>query len=245
MSARLAIVAEPAAASVAGLEGSFPWGEAIVVARGEVPHAPAVVALRQAGAEAPPSGDRLAVIAPTGDDLWSRTAWPVRDELFELDPPDPAAPLLLVTSHEDLHAVLIEKLTGRGIRVRIERELSAETLAEAATVAFPPVWDDEPLPGARAEAVPAAVFAPLAARRPLIAPRARLTFGLLPGVDHLAASTDDDVVQYADALQRFPEAFALQVALGRVAAERERASVVYGRLVEELTAAPRSAGPRG
>src|SRR2546429_6638729 len=29
--------------------------------------------------------------------------------------------------------------------------------------------------------------------RSLIAPRARVTFGLLPGVDHLAASADDEV----------------------------------------------------
>ena len=246
MSARLAIVAGPAAASVAALEGSFPWGEARVSAPGTAPDAEMVVALAEAGPEpAGAAGQR--VIAPTGEGLWSRAAWPVRDELFELDPPDPAADLLVVTSHEELHAGLVEKLTGRGIRLRTARELTADALAECAAVAFPPVWEDDPLPGARQEAVPAAVFGPLAARRPLIAPRAGLTFGLLPGVDHLAASTDDDVVQYADALQRFPDAFAPQVALGRVAAERQRASTLYGRLVEELgaTAAPRSAAPRG
>jgi hypothetical protein len=242
MSATLAIVAEPAAASVAALEGSFPWGEVRVSAPGTAPDADVVVALAEAGSEA--AGAH--VIAPTGEGLWSRAAWPVRDELFELDPPDPAAGLLVVTSQEDLHARLIEKLSGRGIRLRTARELTADALAESAAVAFPPVWEgDDPLPGARQEAVPAAVFAPLAAHRPLIAPRARLTFGLLPGVDHLAASTDDDVVQYADALQAFPEAFALQVTLGRGAAERQRASTLYGRLVEELRAVPRSAAPRG
>jgi hypothetical protein len=240
MSTTLAIVAEAAAASVAGLEGSFPWGDAIVAPPGEPPSADLTVTLCKVGADA---GQH--VLAPAGTGLWSRAAWPVRDKLFDLDPPDPAGGLLLVTGDEVLHAGLIDKLTERGIRLRTARELTADALAESGAVAFPPVWEDEPLPGARQETVPAAVFAPLAARRPLIAPRTPLTFGLLPGVDHLAASTDDDVVQYADALQSFPDAFALQVALGRIAAERQRASTVYGRLVEELRAAPRSAEPRG
>jgi hypothetical protein len=55
-------------------------------------------------------------------------------------------------------------------------------------------------------------------------------------VDHLAASTDDDVVQYADALAAYPEAFTLQVALGRLAAERQRASTFYARLVGDIQA---------
>ena len=260
MTVTLVIVAQPGPASIAGLEGSFPWGQATVAPPGDPARADVVVTLGEvpvgdrepdvrwigdaAAGGAPPSGRR--VIATAGDGLWSRAPWPVRDDLFELDPPDPDGALLVVTSHEDLHAGLIEKLTGRGLRVHTALELTAAGLAEAAMVAFPPVWDGDPLPGARQEAVPAAVFAPLAARRPVIAPRAQLTFGLLPGVDHLAASTDDDVVQYADALESFPEAFAPQVALGRVAAERQRASTLYGRLVEELaTAAPRSAAPRG
>ena len=66
-----------------------------------------------------------------------------------------------------------------------------------------------PVPGAHLDAAPAAAFAVLAARRLLISPRARLTFGLLPGVDHVVAGTDDEVVQYADAFHAFPESFAL------------------------------------
>jgi hypothetical protein len=183
-------------------------------------------------------GDAARVVDVAGDGLWSRVPWPVRDELFELPPPDPGAALLLVAADGDPDAALLDKLAGRGTDVRVARELSADELASAAAVAFPPTRDadGEFVPGALQEAVPAAAFAPLAARRPLVAPRARVTFGLHAGVDHLAASTDDDVVQYADALATLPDLFASQVALGRIAAERQRASALYGRLVGELAA---------
>jgi len=258
MSTMLALLAEPAVAGVAGLEGSFPWGDAVVSADAEAA-ADAVVALGTATADgpepdvrwlggplgpAPPPGRR--VIATSGEGLWSRAAWPVRDELFELDPPDAGGDLLVVTGDEGRHGPLLEKLRGRGIRIAVADGLTADGLASAAAVAFPPATQGDLGTRERQEAVPAAAFAALAARRPLIAPRARMTFGLLPGVDHLAASADDEVVQYADALQAFPDVFAPLIALGRIAAERQRASTVYGRLVAELaTAAPRSAGPRG
>ena len=246
MSARLAIVAGPAAASVAALEGSFPWGEARVSAPGTAPDAELVVALAEAGPEpAGAAGQR--VIAPTGEGLWSRAAWPVRDELFELDPPDPAADLLVVTSHEELHAGLVEKLTGRGIRLRTARELTADALAECAAVAFPPVWEDGGV----------AIEADVTGREDMeqvFAQAAELPGGGPLGIVDVVgmvipnslASADDEVVQYADALQAFPDVFVPLIALGRIAAERQRASTVYGRLVAELaTAAPRSAAPRG
>ena len=40
MSVRLAIVAEPAAAGLAGLDGSYEWGEATTVAAAETPTVP-------------------------------------------------------------------------------------------------------------------------------------------------------------------------------------------------------------
>jgi hypothetical protein len=265
----VAIVAEPAAASIAGLDGWLEWGEAATVSPADAAGADVVVALGAvevtggepdvrlasdgraaapgAGAAAPaerspaaadPTAGAGRLVATAGDGLWSRSAWPVRDDLFELAAAGPAAGLLVVTDDEARDAALLEKLAGRGIAATTAAELSAEGLAGAAAVAFPPSADEKGdyVPGARQEALPAAAFAVLAAGRPLIAPRARTDFGVHAGVDHLAASTDDDVVQYADALRAMPEAFALQLALGRIAAERQRASVFYGRLLDELTA---------
>ena len=220
MSVRVAIVAEPDAAGLAGLDGSFEWGEAVTAAPDAVPDADVVLALEPEG------------IAADGA-LWSRAAWPARDDLFGAHAQGRG---LLVVGDEDRDTGLLAKLADRGIEFRVAASPSADDVLAAAVVAFPPA------PGAKGkyvadalqDAIPARAFAPLAARRPLILPRARTTFGLLPGVDHLAASTDDEVVQYADALLTHADAFWLQVALGAVAAERQRASVVYGRLAAEL-----------
>ena len=228
---RLVVIAEDAAGGIAGLDGEFEWGDAATAAPGaDVPGGDVVVALGTAGA---PGAMRF--------DDWTHSAWPVRDSVFELPPPDPAGGLLLVTGGGEPDALLLEKLANRGIPVRSAGELGADELTSAAAVAFQPGRgeDGEYVPGALQESVPAAAFAPLAARRPLIAPRARVTFGLHAGVDHLGASTDDDVVQWAAALLGAPELFRPQVALGRIAAERQRASAVYGRLVTELIAAGR------
>jgi hypothetical protein len=265
-------VAEPAAAGIAGLDGSFEWGPAVTVdaATPGRPDADVVIALGEAGAgarpelrlagdgvsgapgasaaDAPAAPDTTRLVATTGDGLWSRAPWPVRDELFDLPPPPAGAGVAVVASDEDA-APLLERLAALRIPARAATELTADALAAAAIVAFAPRRDPsgEHRPGARQAAVPAPAFAPLAARRLLLLPRAQITFGLLPGVDHLAASTADELVQLADVLHSHPDALATQLALGRVAAERQRASVVYGRLVEELTAtaAPRSAAPGG
>ncbi|HKP90883.1 MAG TPA: hypothetical protein VJT75_13030 [Thermoleophilaceae bacterium] len=225
MSSLLAIVAEPDAASLAGLDGGFEWGEAVTAAPGAVPDADVVLALGQDG-----------ILTEDGA-LLSRAAWPVRDDLFEA--PAPAGrQLLVVTGDGDRHAGLLAKLADRGIPHGTVAAPSAADVLAAAVVAFPPSpgADGKYVPDSHGDAVPARAFAALAARRPLILPRARTTFGLLPGVDHLAASTDDEIVQYAAALLGHPDAFRIQVALGAIAAERQRASVVYGRLAAELAA---------
>ena len=234
MSARLAIVADPAAAGLAGLDGRFGWGEAIMAAPGAVPDADLVVALAEPHAPGLRWGEN-ALLAADGS-VWNRAPWPARDDLFDAPPPRGGG-LLVVTEDEDRDAGLLAKLADRGIDFRAAATPSADDVLAAAVVAFPPPPGDDGkyVPGTLQEAVPARAFAPLAARRPLILPRARITFGLLPGADHLAASTDDEVVQYADALLSHPDAFRLQVALGAIAAERQRGSVVYGRLVAELT----------
>jgi hypothetical protein len=243
----LAIVAEPEPAGIAGLDGSFPWGSAVTgtdppaadvrVALGVAPPDDGAADLILAGDTPVPGA--VPVVATSGDGLWSRAPWPVRDELFDLPAPDPGAGVLVVTQYPDRDAPLLEKLAARGIPVASRAELTAEALATVATVAYPPSPDpveERYVPGHRQEALPATAFTALAAGRFVIAPRAQLTFGLLPGTDHLAASTDDDVVQYADTLHAFGDTFATQAAFGRIAAERQRASVVYGRLLAELVA---------
>ena len=74
----------------------------------------------------------------------------------------------------------------------------------------------------------------LAARRVLIAPPAELTFGLEAGTDHLVASEDQHVLEYAAISSGLGRSLETLTVLGRVIAERHRASVVYGRLVREL-----------
>jgi hypothetical protein len=93
--------------------------------------------------------------------------------------------------------------------------------------------------------MPAVAPAVLAARRLLIASRCATTFGLLPGSDHLAFATADDVLQYAEMLLAFPHSFAPLAALGSVAARPHRASLVYERVADALRSARRSAAPRG
>ncbi|HEX8075376.1 MAG TPA: hypothetical protein VF545_10395, partial [Thermoleophilaceae bacterium] len=127
-------------------------------------------------------------------------------------------------------AAVVERLAERDVPARAAAELTANALAAAAAVAFPP--DDE----REAAAPPAAAPAVLAAGRCLIAPRCRTTLGLLPGTDHLAAATQDQVVQYATALFRFPAAFRPLGVFGRLAARPHRASLVYARLAEAVLA---------
>ena len=158
--------------------------------------------------------------------------WPARDELFEFEPAP--RPLVLVVGES---SEVADKLAARGLPVAHESDLTAAGLARASVVvllgAADAATDQEPL---RAAAMPAESPAVLAARRVLIAPRCDTTFGLLPGTDHLAFSTADDAVQYADAVVSFPESFDPFRVLGAVAAEAHRASRVYARIAEELAA---------
>ncbi|MFL5782707.1 MAG: hypothetical protein ACJ760_15420 [Thermoleophilaceae bacterium] len=222
MSVRLVVVADPPAATLASLDGVFDWGEAVTAAPGAVPDADVLLSLAEEG-----------IVA--GAELWSRAAWPVRDDLFAEHAPGAG---VLVVGDAERDGGLLAKLAAQEIPHRAVPVASAEDVLAAAVVAFPPApgHDGRYVPGSLRDAVPAAAFAPLAARRGLILPRAQVTFGLLPGSDHLAASTDDEVVQYAAALLAHPDAFRIQVALGAIAAERQRASVVYGRLVADLAA---------
>jgi len=186
-----------------------------------------------------------AVIATSGEGLWSRAPWPARDELFEL-PRAPAARVLVVCPDAERGADVAEKLEARGRPVTAAAALTAADLAAASIVAL---LGDAGAATDRApwadRAMPAEAPAVLAARRILIAPRCEVTFGLLPGTDHLAFGTADDVVQYADAALTFPESFEPFPVLGALAAEHHRASRVYARLGDELRSARRSSAPAG
>jgi hypothetical protein len=182
----------------------------------EPPAAGDVVWLPGPAPEDLPPGAR--VIATAGDGLWSRAPWPARDDLFELPPPD--APHALVVGDETLRAEVLDKIAGRGVSAAGADVLTAEDLARASAVAL--------LDG------PGLAPAVLAARRILVAPRSEVTFGLLPGTDHLAFGHADEVVQYLDAVLSFPLSFEPFAVLGAVAAERWRASLVYARLADEL-----------
>jgi hypothetical protein len=239
----LTILADAAAAGLAGLDGRYEWGSAATIApdTGERPPAAATIALGPApGVDAdlhwlagPAAGDDAAprVTAPAGEGLWSRALRPARDELFELDPPAPDAGVLVVSGDLKRREAVVGQLTGGGVAAEGVHELTVERLAAAATVAFLPEEIGESVMPATAPAV-------LAARRHLIAPRCRVAFGLLAGTDHLAADDDGGVVQYAHAVSRFPASFRMFTVFGRVAAEPWRASVLYGRVVSDLVAEP-------
>ena len=113
----------------------------------------------------------------------------------------------------------------RGAAIERVERLDAGLLAAAGCV----VLADGP-----DRALPARAFAVLAARRLLILPRLETTFGLEDGLDHVEFASPDEAVTLIDAYRRAPEPFARITAWGRVKAEAQRASVVYGRLAQDL-----------
>jgi hypothetical protein len=193
--------------------------------------------------EVPPPGARI--IATSGEGLWSRAPWPAHDELFAS--PRMREPLAVLYGGDDeRRAGLAEKLAARRLPAVAAGRLTREAVADAWAVALlGPADAATPEAPSAATSMPAEAPAVLAARRVLRAPRGAVTFGLLPGTDHLAFGTDDDVVQDLDAVLTFPRPFDPFRTLGAVAAERHRASVVYARLAAELRSAPRSSAPRG
>ncbi len=78
----------------------------------------------------------------------------------------------------------------------------------------------------------AAAFAVLAAGRLLVAPRARPSFGLLAGIDHLAYDDPREAAAYAAAAATFPQAFEPVRAMATLSVQW--ASAVYGRLATPL-----------
>jgi hypothetical protein len=155
---------------------------------------------------------------------WRRAPWPVADWLFGLPPPEGGAALVVASDPErrELFRGLLERL---GAPARAAERLTVDDLRAAAVVL---------LPGEDGEPLPAHAMAVLAARRVLVTGRCEPAFGLIPEVDWFPAAHHDDLVQYADSVLRYPDAFATPRALGALAAERHRASVVYRRLLVDL-----------
>lgn len=167
------------------------------------------------------------VLATAGEALWSRAPWPARDELFELPPPA-AQRLLVVSPDEARREEVAARLRERSHDVAAAEALDVDELASASAVALL----------GHGDAMPAEAPAVLAARRVLLGPRVSVTFGLLPGTDHLAFGDDRELVQCADAVLTFPDSFEPFRVLGACTAARFRASTVYERIAAAVAAEP-------
>jgi len=163
------------------------------------------------------------VIAQEGPHLWRCAPWPVRDELFELPPPDDRNVLVVGPgSDRDQVSERLDELDGRVLEADV---LERRDLEAAAVVVFAQP-EGRPLP--------APAFAVLAARRILVVRTPSVSFGLLPGIDHLSARTAAGAAQLAASAVLYWDAFAAIRALGLVAARPRRASTVYARLLRDL-----------
>jgi hypothetical protein len=222
VSAPLSVVADPKDAALAGLPAR---DGGPVVALGAAVGAEPMPAVRWL--DCPPTGDEppaQRLMAPSGDRLWRAAPWPAADALFGLDPP--AGDRAIVAGADAAtRAAVAKRAAARGVPIQPLERLDAARLTEAACV----VLADAPR-----GVLPARAFAVLAARRLLIVPRLERTFGLEVGLDHVEFTDPDGAVTLVEAYRHAPELFARVTAWGRVKAEAQRASVVYGRLAEDL-----------
>jgi hypothetical protein len=215
MSVRVTTTGEPRALELAGLDG----GGGPVVHLGEGGDGADVV-WRQGTAD---GGGLPRAIAQAGARLWRCAPWPVRDELFELAPPAERN-VLVVGDEADRRRVgeWLDQLDGCLLEADV---LGRRDLERAAVVVFAQA-DGRPLP--------APSFAVLAARRVLVVRKPSVSFGLLPGIDHLSALTAAASAQLAAAAVLHWDAFEAIRAFGRIAAEPHRASTVYARVARDL-----------
>jgi len=216
MSIRVTTTGEPRALALAGLDGAAGGPVVHLGAGGER----ADVVWREGTAD---GCDGPRVIAQGGAGLWRCAPWPVRDELFELAPPA-GRNVLAVGDEPDRSQVSehVDQLDGRLLEADV---LERGDLEEAAVVVFAQP-DGRPLP--------APAFAVLATRRILVVRTPSVSFGLLPGIDHLSARTAAGVAQLAAATMLHWDAFAAVRAFGTIAAQPHRASTVYARLAGDL-----------
>ena len=149
------------------------------------------------------AGERLVdVRAP---DAWRRSPWPAGDALFEIPPPPPDAPVLVVGG------------TGAD-------RLRRSDLERAGTVVF-----------AGAAGFPALLPAAAAAGRLVILLETEPLFGWQDGIDCLVARDASEVTALTAAAARRPWAFDDLRAMARIAARPYRASELYARLAFDLS----------
>jgi hypothetical protein len=231
MSIRVTTTGEPRALALAGLDGDA-GGPVIHLGAGDES---ADVVWREGIAEG--SGGRPRVIAQGGSGLWRCAPWPVRDELFELAPPVERK-ILVVGDEPDRREFSgwLDQLDERLVEADL---LERRDLEQAAAVVFAQ-------PAGRP--LPAPAFAVLAARRILVVRKPSVSFGLLPGVDHLSARTAAGTAHLAGSAVLHWDAFAAIREFGRIAAQPHRASTVYARVAHDLESQdqyPARAGERG
>lgn len=166
-------------------------------------------------------------VAPGGAGLVSRAPLPVADAHFDLADGAAGAGALVVGGDESARAAAVGAIRAAHVDARAVDGLDSDGLAACAVVV---------VIGAPGEPLTRLAFPALAAGRLLVAPRAAPSFGSLAGVDHLAYAHAEELARLAVAATRFPEAFAPLRTMGRLAAEAQRASVVFARMVESLGA---------
>lgn len=224
---RVAFVGEPAdlelaaPATLAGHEIVETAGAEVTVAFGAwASEAPSLRWQEVAAEEA-----AVRTVAPAGEAPWRRMPWPAADALFDLAGPPADGPVVVAGGPGERRTELVAALGSGGVEVREADEITVSELRDATAVVLCAAGPG-PLP-ARAPAV-------MAAGRLLITDRCTTTFGLLPGVDHLAARSVGEVIAQVHSVLRHPEAYALMRVLGREAVERHRATVVHRRLLVDM-----------
>jgi hypothetical protein len=209
--------------ALSGWDGGGADGPVFVLGEGrgqrtEGGAAPADVVFLERGRGA----DGARVVAPAGDGLWRRAPWPVRDDLFDMEPAADPRRVLVVGDGGDV----AERLRAIGAAVEQRPRLDVDSLRTAAVVVL--------LGGHGALAAQAMCV--LAARRVLVSDATEVTFGLQPGIEFLRAGFADEAVERANMAAVHPDAMASLRAYGARAAREHRASIVYPRLAADLAA---------
>jgi hypothetical protein len=195
------------------------------VGTGAVPDSPWLLWCEGRSGAQPLASQAARLLAQDGEGLWRRAPWPVADRIFDLElPADPA--VAVAVEDAERRARLVDRLTSDGARTFECARLTPSVLRQSSVVIAAT---------ATAGLFPARAFAAAAARRVLVLDELPISFGLLPGRDHVQARDDDEVCQAAVSAVRHPRAFHWMRTLGAVAAERQRASRVYARLATDLS----------